>query len=70
MSESNTTEELGMDHPWIMARFQARIDASFARRNGVPFHEALAQAERRAVDLFGDVPEGWVTKAVAQAYED
>lgn len=63
-------EELGMDHPWIMARFQARIDASFDLKNGMPFHEALAQAECRANDLFGGAPPGWIATAVAQVYAD
>lgn len=63
-------EALGMEHPWIMARFQARIDASFARSDGVPFREALAAAERRAVELFDGAPSGWVATAVAQVYAD
>ncbi len=32
--------ELGMEHPWIMARFQARIDSSMARRWGTSFRGA------------------------------
>ncbi len=63
-------EELGMEHPWIMARFQARIDASFARRAGTSFRDALAMAETRAEDLFGGAPQGWIATAVARAYAD
>ena len=63
-------EELGMGHPWIMARTQARIDASMARSQGASFAEALAMAETRAADLFGSVPTGWVATAVARAYTD
>ncbi len=63
-------EELGMDHPWIMARFQAGIDASFARRWGTSFRDALARAEVRAGDLFGGAPQGWVATAVARVYAD
>jgi hypothetical protein len=62
--------ELGMEHPWIMARFQARIDASMARRWGTSFRDALAQAEERAGDLFGGAPPGWVATAVAREYAD
>jgi hypothetical protein len=61
-------EDLGMEHPWIMARMQARIDASFALQSGLGFVEALAMAESRAADLFGDVPRGWVATAVAKAF--
>jgi hypothetical protein len=63
-------EELGMEHPWIMARFQARIDASFARRAGTSFRDSLAMAETRAEDLFGGAPQGWIATAVARAYAD
>ncbi len=63
-------EELGMEHPGIMARFQARIDASMARRLGTPFRDALAMAEERAGDLFGRAPRGWVATAVARIYAD
>lgn len=63
-------EELGMEHPWIMARFQARIDASMARRAGTSFRDALAMAEAQAEDLFGGVPPGWVATAVARIYAD
>jgi hypothetical protein len=63
-------EQLGMEHPWIMARFQAGIDASFARRWGTSFRDALARAEVRAGDLFGGAPQGWVAMAVAQIYAD
>lgn len=63
-------EELGMDHPWIMARFQAGIDASFARRWGTSFHDALARAKERAGDLFGGTPQGWVATTVARVYAD
>jgi hypothetical protein len=63
-------EELGMNHPWIMARFQAGIDASFARRGGTSFRDALALAEERASDLFGGAPPGWVATAVARIYAD
>jgi hypothetical protein len=62
--------ELGMEHPWIMARFQAGIDASFARRSGTSFRDALARAEVRAGDLFGGAPQGWVAMAVARMYAD
>ena len=62
--------ELGMEHPWIMARFQARIDASFARRAGTSFRDSLAMAETRAEDLFGGAPQGWIATAVARAYAD
>jgi hypothetical protein len=62
--------ELGMDHPWIMARFQARIDASMARRWGTSFRDALADAEERATNLFGGAPPGWVAMAVSRAYAD
>jgi hypothetical protein len=60
--------ELGMEHPWIMARFQAGIDASMARRDGTSFRDALAMAEVRAGDLFGGAPPGWVATAVARIY--
>jgi hypothetical protein len=60
--------ELGMEHPWIMARFQAGIDASMARRDGISFLDALAMAEERASDLFGGAPPGWVATAVARIY--
>jgi hypothetical protein len=63
-------EELGMEHPWIMARFQAGIDASFARRDGTSFRDALAMSEARADDLFGGAPPGWVAMAVARTYAD
>jgi hypothetical protein len=63
-------EELGMDHPWIMARFQAGIDASFARRAGTSFRDALAMSEARADDLFGGAPQGWVATAVARIYAE
>jgi hypothetical protein len=63
-------EELGMEHPWIMARFQAGIDASFARRCGTSFRDALAKAEVRSGDLFGGAPQGWVATAVARIYAD
>lgn len=62
--------ELGMEHPWIMARMQARIDASLARRAGISFKDALARAESRAAGLFGGAPPGWVATAVAQAFAD
>jgi hypothetical protein len=62
--------ELGMEHPWIMARFQARIDASIARRWETSFRDALAMAEVRAGDLFGGAPQGWVAMAVAREYAD
>jgi hypothetical protein len=62
--------QLGMEHPWIMARFQAGIDASMARRLGTPFRDALAMAEERAGDLFGGAPRGWVATAVARIYAD
>jgi hypothetical protein len=62
--------ELGMEHPWIMARFQARIDASMARRWGTSFRDALAMAEARAGNLFGEAPPGWVATAVAREYAD
>jgi hypothetical protein len=62
--------ELGMQHPWIMARFQAGIDASFARRAGTSFRDALAMSEARADDLFGGAPQGWVATAVARIYAD
>lgn len=61
-------EELGMEHPWIMARLQARIDASFARENWLHFADALAIAEARAIDLFGGAPQGWVATAVARVF--
>jgi hypothetical protein len=60
--------ELGMEHPWIMARFQAGVDASMARRDGISFGDALAMAEARAGDLFGGAPPGWVATAVARIY--
>ena len=63
-------EELGMHHPWIMARFQAGIDASMARRSGASFRDALAMAEARAENLFGRTPPGWVATAVARMYAD
>jgi hypothetical protein len=62
--------ELGMDHPWIMARFQAGIDSSMARRAGLAFHDALVMAEARAEDLFDGAPPGWVAIAVARIYAD
>lgn len=61
-------EELGMGHPWIMARMQARIDASFLRESGMRFKQALAMAESRASDLFGGAPQGWVATAVASVF--
>ncbi|MBA3033565.1 MAG: hypothetical protein KKF85_06100 [Gammaproteobacteria bacterium] len=62
-------EELGMEHPWIMARMQARIDAAAAYRYSTSsFREVLAMAECRADDLFGGAPQGWVATAVAQVY--
>ncbi len=60
--------ELGMEHPWIMARFQAGIDASMARRAGISFRDALAMAEARADDLFDGAPPGWGAMAVARIY--
>lgn len=62
--------ELGMEHPWIMARMQAGIDATMARRTGATFREALSMAEARAADLFDGAPEGWVAMAVARTYAD
>ena len=62
--------ELGMEHPWIMARFQARIDASMASRDGTSFRDALAMAEARAGELFGGAPQGWIATAVARAFAD
>jgi hypothetical protein len=63
-------EELGMDYPWIMARMQAGIDATMARRAGATFREALSMAEARAEDLFEGAPGGWVAMAVARTYAD
>ena len=68
ISPGAPVEELGMDHPWIMARMQARIDASFAREDGVRLKQALAMAESRANDLFGGAPQGWVATAVASVF--
>jgi hypothetical protein len=62
--------ESGMDHPWIMARFQAGIDASMARSAGISFRDALVSAGVRADDLFGGAPPGWVAMAVARTYAD
>jgi hypothetical protein len=63
-------EELGMEHPWIMARFQAGVDASMARRAGISFCDALAIAEARAEYLFAGAPTAWVAMAVARTYAD
>jgi hypothetical protein len=60
--------ELGMEHPSIMARMQAGINATMARRAGATFRDALSKAEARAEDLFDGAPEGWVAMAVARTY--
>lgn len=61
-------EELGMGHPWIVARMQAGIDAGFSLRCGTSLQDALQAAQERASGLFGDVPAGWIEMAVARVY--
>lgn len=65
---SADTGDLGMEHPSIMARMQAGIDAAMAYRCGFSFRGALAMAGSRADDLFGGAPPGWVATAVARVY--
>jgi len=60
--------ELGMEHPWMMACMQVEIDAAALHRFGTPLQQALQSARRRTMELFGDVPAGWVEMAVARVY--
>lgn len=60
--------EVAMEHPWMMARTQVEIDAATSHRFGTPLQQALQSARRRASELFGDVPAGWVEMAVARVY--
>ena len=60
--------ELAMEHPWMMAQTQVEIDAAVSHRSGTPLQQALLSARRRASQLFGDVPAGWVEMAVARVY--
>jgi hypothetical protein len=58
-----------MEDPLCMAHMQARIDAEFHRRYGIPFEESVAQTIDRMRYLFGDdVPARLVYSAVRRAY--
>lgn len=47
------TQPIGMDHPFFMAKMQARLDAIISARVQVPIEQATKEAVDRARDLFG-----------------
>lgn len=61
--------EIGMDHPFWMAKTQAAMDADMAYRAGVRLDEALKTIPERISFLFGeDVPKTLVTATVSLTY--
>jgi hypothetical protein len=61
--------DVGMDHPFWMAKTQAAMDADMANRAGVPLDEALKTIPERIQFLFGeDIPTTLVTATVSLTY--
>ena len=67
-SQYTDGEPIGMDHPFFMARMQARIDAEWAADGGVPLADALRTIRARMQQLFGDVPLALVDTTVFEVY--
>ncbi len=63
-------QPVGMDHPFFMARTEARIRASLAARSGVALDEALRTIGRELAELFGELPRSLVEATVTAAWLD
>lgn len=61
-------EPIGMDHPFFMARSQARLWAAWAARDGTPLDDALRRIREQVLDLFGEVPQALVDATVTTVY--
>jgi predicted kinase len=64
-------EQIGMDHPLFMVRFQSRIDAGLLYQNGTPIQDAIHATVKRMRGLFGDdIPEELVRTTVSLVYAE
>ncbi len=64
-------EQIGMDHPLFMVRFQSRIDAGLLYQNGTAIQDAIHATVKRMRGLFGDdIPEELVRTTISLVYAE
>lgn len=63
-----TDGPIGMDHPFFMARVEARQFALDAARRGLQLEATLEGARERVASLFGEVPQALVDGTATTAW--